>query len=295
MNQDTIGFIGPGIMGLPMATNLIHAGYRLQVYARRRNAADPLVAKGARYCESPALAADNAQAIVTIVSDTPDVEAVILGENGVIQGAAPGAVVIDMSTISPSTTRTIAKKLRARGIEMLDAPVSGGEQGAIDGTLSIMVGGKQETFERLLPVLKAMGKQITHIGENGAGQVAKACNQILVAQIIAAVAEALQLARASGADPGKVRQALLGGFAYSRILDVHGKRMLEHDFEPGFKTRLHNKDMRIALKTATESGVSLPGAELAAGHIEKLVASGGGELDSAAIATVIEKISKSET
>jgi 2-hydroxy-3-oxopropionate reductase len=290
MVPNTIGFIGPGVMGLPMAKNLLQAGYRLQVYARRRAAASPLVTQGAQYRENPALAAENAQVIITIVSDTPDVEAVVLGENGVIHGADRGAVVVDMSTISPSATTAIARKLQARGIEMLDAPVSGGQQGAIDGTLSIMVGGREEIFDETLPVLEVLGRQITRIGGNGAGQVAKACNQILVAQTIAAVAEALQIARTSGVDPNKVHQALLGGFAYSRILEVHGQRMLDRDFEPGFKARLHDKDMRIALQTATESGASLPGAKLAAGHIERLVASGDGELDSSAIAKIIEAL-----
>lgn len=290
MDAKTIGFIGPGIMGLPMARNLIQAGHHLQVHARRRDAASALTALGAQYCKSPALAAENAQVIITIVSDTPDVEAVVLGENGIIQSASPGSVVVDMSTISPAATRSIAQELQAKGVEMLDAPVSGGQQGAIDGTLSIMVGGKKEIFDALLPVLKVIGKQITHVGANGAGQVAKACNQILVAQTIAAVAEALSLARASGVDPGKVRQALLGGFAYSRVLEVHGQRMLDQDFEPGFKAGLHDKDMRIALNWAAESGISLPGAELAAGYIAKLLNSGRGELDSSAISKIIEAL-----
>jgi len=217
------------------------------------------------------------------VSDTSDVEQVILGDNGVIEGVQAGSVVVDMSTVSPSATRAMAERLRAAGAEMLDAPVSGGDIGARDGTLSIMVGGPEQAFERVRPLFEVMGKNIVHIGDNGAGQVCKACNQVLVAQTIAGVGEALLLAASSGVDAAKVRDALLGGFAYSRILEVHGKRMLDDDFTPGFKAALHQKDMRIVLEAANELGIALPGAAQVAQFLNALVGDGQGDLDSAAI------------
>jgi 2-hydroxy-3-oxopropionate reductase len=218
-----------------------------------------------------------------MVSDTSDVEQVILGDNGVIEGVQAGSVVVDMSTVSPSATRAMAERLRAAGAEMLDAPVSGGDIGAHDGTLSIMVGGPEQAFERVRPLFEVMGKNIVHIGGNGAGQVCKACNQVLVAQTIAGVGEALLLAASSGVDAAKVRDALLGGFAYSRILEVHGKRMLDDDFTPGFKAALHQKDMRIVLEAANELGIALPGAAQVAQFLNALVGEGQGDLDSAAI------------
>jgi 2-hydroxy-3-oxopropionate reductase len=218
-----------------------------------------------------------------MVSDTSDVEQVILGDNGVIEGVQAGSVVVDMSTVSPSATRAMAERLRAAGAEMLDAPVSGGDIGARDGTLSIMVGGPEQAFERVRPLFEVMGKNIVHIGDNGAGQVCKACNQVLVAQTIAGVGEALLLAASSGVDAAKVRDALLGGFAYSRILEVHGKRMLDDDFTPGFKAALHQKDMRIVLEAANELGIALPGAAQVAQFLNALVGDGQGDLDSAAI------------
>lgn len=288
MESTTIGFIGLGIMGRPMALNLIRAGYRLQVYARRPQAAQPLVDAGAKSFDSPQLAADQASLVITMVSDTADVEAVVFGPQGIIHGAAPNTIVVDMGTSSPAATRRMAEQLEAKGLEMLDAPVSGGEQGAIDGKLSIMVGGKKAVFETVLPVLQVLGECITYVGDRGAGQVAKACNQIVAAQTISAVAEALCLARASGVEPARVRDALLGGFAYSKVLDIHGQRMIEKNFQPGFKARLHAKDMRIALATAAETGISLPGAVLALEHLDQLVERGGAELDSSAIATLLE-------
>ncbi len=286
-SKPRIGFIGLGIMGRPIALNLIKAGYALAVYARRSQAAQPLADAGAKVCASPAQLAEQSNIVFTMVSDTPDVEAVVLGEHGITFGAKRGDVVVDMSTISPEATRRMAAGLEARGIDMLDAPVSGGEQGAIDGVLSIMVGGKAEVFARVRPLFECMGKNIVHVGDHGAGQVAKACNQILVAQTMAAAAEALLLAQAAGADPIRVREALLGGFAYSRILEVHGQRMLDNNYEPGFKSKLHLKDVRIALETAIVAGVELPGAVRVAACLDELVARGDGELDSAAIARTI--------
>lgn len=287
---ENIGFIGLGIMGRPMALNLVRGGHRLLVYARRTEAMDSLVKAGATACRSPAEVAEHAAVIFTMVSDTPDVEEVILGQNGVIATARDSTIVVDMSTISPVTTVHIAQQLAAAQIHLLDAPVSGGEQGAINGTLSIMAGGKPEVFERVRPLLELLGKNIVHVGDHGAGQIAKVCNQVVIAQTIAAVAEALVLATAAGADPARVRQALLGGFANSRVLEVHGQRMLERNFIPGFKARLHQKDMRIALETAHSLGIPLPGAALAAQYVNTLVGTGKGELDSAAIATALEQM-----
>lgn len=284
-----IGFIGLGIMGRPMALNLLHAGHRLWVYARRAEAMVPLVEAGATPCASPKEVAQHAAVTFTMVSDTPDVEQVILGAEGILKGANPGAVVVDMSTISPAATRALASTLQENGIAMLDAPVSGGERGAREGMLSIMVGGDEAVFQRVLPLFQALGRNIVHVGGHGAGQVAKACNQVLVAQTIAAVSEALILARAAGVDPAKVRQALLGGFAYSKVLEVHGQRMLERDFAPGFKAKLHQKDMRIALETALERGASLPGTALVAQYLNALLGAGKGELDSSALVTILER------
>jgi 2-hydroxy-3-oxopropionate reductase len=285
-----IGFIGPGIMGRPMALNLLKAGFPLWVYGRRAETTKPLTGAGATACASPQELAANVDVTVMIVSDTPDVEQVILGEHGVVHGAKKGSVVVDMSTISPVATRRFAAELAKKGVEMLDAPVSGGEAGAIAGTLSIMVGGKPEVFARVKPVFEAMGKNIVLVGDNGSGQVAKACNQMVVAATIEAVAEAILFARKSGVDAAKVREALLGGFAYSKILEVHGKRMLDADFKPGFKAKLHQKDMRIVMDDAAKLGLALPAATFAAQQINAVVGAGDGELDSSAVYKVLERV-----
>ena len=281
--NDSIGFIGLGIMGRPMALNLIRAGYPLVVHARRAESLQPLLDAGATGCASPAQVARRAATVFTMVSDTADVERVVLGPDGVVDGIAAGGVVIDMSTISPSVTRAIAERLAARGAAMLDAPVSGGEQGAIDGTLSILVGGPGETFARALPLLQVLGGNIVHVGDSGAGQVCKACNQIVVGHTIAGIGEAFLLAEAAGVDPAKVREALMAGFANSRILEVHGRRMLEADYAPGFKAGLHQKDMRIVLEAAYELGIALPGAAQIAQYLNALVGQGLADLDSSAI------------
>ena len=286
---EPVGFIGLGIMGRPMALNLIKAGYDLVVHARRPESMLPLAEAGARMAESPAAVARDASIVFTMVSDTPDVEEVILGPEGVIQGVRPDAVVVDMSTIAPSSTRMIAERLRAVGAAMLDAPVSGGEAGAKAGTLSIMVGGELAAFARVQPLFEAMGGNVVHVGPNGAGQVCKSCNQIVVGATIAGVAEAILLAQASGVDPLKVREALLGGFAGSRILEVHGLRMIEGDYTPGFKSRLHRKDMQIVLASAQELGISLAAAAMVAECLDLLVERGLGEEDSAAIFEVIRR------
>lgn len=285
---ERIGLIGPGIMGQPMGMNLINAGYPLWVYSRTASRAQPLVDAGATLCDSPRAVAEQADIIISIVSDTPDVEAVLLNENGVFEGASAGKIVVDMSTISPIATRKIAAQLAEKGVEMLDAPVSGGDVGARNATLSIMVGGKPEVFERVKPVFEVLGKSIVHVGDAGAGQVAKACNQILVAEHINAAGEALLLARACGVDPEKVRQALLGGFAYSKVLEIHGERMLTRNFQPGFKARLHQKDMHIVLDTMTEKGLDLPTAKAVTEALDQAVADSDSELDSTVLVKILE-------
>ena len=278
-----IGFIGIGIMGRPMALNLMKCGYPLWIYARRPEALQPLIEAGATVCATPMEVAAHTDVIFTIVSDTPDVEQVIFGETGIVKGARAGAVIVDMSTISPAATQVFAQRLEAMGLEMLDAPVSGGEKGAINAILSIMVGGNVAVFERIRPLFACMGKNIVHIGDHGAGQVAKACNQIVVAVTIEAVAEALTFARKNNVDPAKVREALMGGSAGSKILEVQGQRMLEHDFKPGFKLGLHLKDMRIVLEAAQQSGTAVPAAVLVTQHFNGLVGAGDGELDSSVV------------
>ena len=289
MTPSPVAWIGTGIMGRPMARNLLAAGCALRVYARRPEAARELWDAGAERCDSPAAAAAGAEATVVIVADTPDATEVVLGEHGVRAGARAGHTVVDMSTISPTETRRIAGVLSGDGIAMLDAPVSGGERGAIDGTLSIMAGGPADAYARMRPLLEALGGQVRRVGGAGAGQVAKACNQLLVAQTMAAVAEAFLLAEACGADAAAVREALLGGFAYSRILEAHGARMLADDYRPGFKAALHLKDLRIVANEARAAGLALPGSERAARLMAALVEAGGGELDSAAIARTVRE------
>lgn len=282
-----IGYIGLGIMGRPCVLNLLKAGHEVSVWARSRERAQPVLDAGAAWVESPAELAAQVEVLVSNVSDTSDVEQVLLGEQGVIHGAKPGLVCVDMSTISPNGARRIAAALAEKGVDFLDCPVSGGEVGAINGTLTIMAGGKAEALEKARPALLAMGQTITRIGDSGAGQVAKACNQIAVAAGVAAVAEIVKLARACDVDPAPVRAALLGGFAQSRVLDVHGQRMIDDNYAPGFKAKLHAKDMHIVMETAREQGVALPAAERAMQLIDQLVAQGDGELDSSAIARLI--------
>lgn len=284
----SIGCVGLGLMGRPIALNLIKAGYAVSVYARRPASLAPLIEAGATSYPSPRALAGHCDIVFTNVSADQDVEAIALGEDGLIAAPRPGMVLVDMSTISPLAARHIAARLGERDVEMLDAPVSGGTQGAEQGTLSIMVGGKAETFQRVLPVLRAVGRNIIHVGDHGAGQIAKACNQLVVAQTVAAIGEAFILARAAGVDPAKVREALLGGFAGSRVLEVHGQRLLEQDFEPGFKARLHHKDMGIVLDTARELGLELPGSERVGDYLAGLTAQGLGELDSSALVKQLE-------
>jgi 2-hydroxy-3-oxopropionate reductase len=288
MATEVIGFIGLGIMGKPMALNLMKAGHRLVATSRSRKPVDEVVAAGATAAASPAEVARAASIIITMVPDTPDVELVLNGPNGILSELKPGAVVIDMSTISPVVTKKLSGMVAARGGSMLDAPVSGGEIGAKNATLTIMVGGDEKTFERARPILACMGKpeSVTYIGESGAGQVAKLCNQICIGGALAGVAEGFALAKSLGIDRSRVRQALLGGFAASKVLEVHGQRMLTGDYKPGFFTRLYQKDLRLVNETAMANNVAMPATSIVTQFVNALVSSGGGELDCAAAAEV---------
>ena len=286
---DPVGFIGLGIMGKPMAKNLLAAGFDLTVHSRSPGPVEELVAAGASRASDPSEVAAVSGITITMLPDTPDVEQVILGEKGVVEGASPGSLIIDMSSIDPAPTRTIAEALAARDVAMLDAPVSGGERGAIDAALSIMVGGDDEAVRRAMPVLEALGKTIVHVGPSGAGQVAKACNQLVVAATIEAVAEALLLAARSGVDPAKVREALLGGFAGSKILEVHGQRMLDRTFDPGFRIRLHRKDARIVEDAAAATGTPIPSFAVVAAQLQDAVDAGDGELDHSGLFQTLER------
>ncbi|HEV3058126.1 MAG TPA: 2-hydroxy-3-oxopropionate reductase [Vicinamibacterales bacterium] len=287
--MDTVGFIGLGVMGKPMAKHLIKAGFSLAVYNRSRGAMDELVAAGAKAATSPADVARHATVVITMLPDTPDVERVLTGPDGVLTAIQKDALVIDMSSISPGATERLADRVAEKGASMLDAPVSGGEIGAINATLSIMVGGDPADFERARPIFEAMGNKdrIVHIGKSGAGQVCKVCNQIAIGGALAGVSEAFALAKKSGVDASRVRAALLGGFAASRVLEVHGERMLTANYQPGFRTRLYQKDLRLANEAAAAAGVAVPGTAIVTQLVNALVAKGGGDLDYAAIATVI--------
>lgn len=282
-----VGFIGLGIMGRPMALNLKAAGHELFVPERGSLTAE-IRAAAAVLADAKAVAAA-ADVVITIVPDTPDVEAVLFGAGGVAEGLSPGKLVIDMSSISPTATKAYAAKIKALGCEYLDAPVSGGEVGAKNAALTIMVGGSQAAFDRARPLFEAMGKNITLVGEeNGAGQTTKVANQIIVALNIQAVSEALVFASKAGADPAKVRQALMGGFANSRILEVHAERMIKRTFAPGFRVRLHQKDLALALAAAKDLGVALPNTALAQQMFSAVAAAGGGDLDHSALVKALE-------
>ena len=294
MSQPIIGFIGLGIMGKPMARNLIKAGYPLVVHNRSRAAVNELEKEGARAAGSPQEVAERSGVVITMLPDSPDVEQVVAGDRGVFQGAKPGTLLIDMSTISPVVARRLAAEAEERKLEMLDAPVSGGEAGAINAALSIMIGGKSSATERAMPIFQVLGKNIVHIGDAGAGQIAKAANQVVVGLTIAAVSEALVLSAKAGVDPAKVRQVLLGGFAQSRILDAHGQKMLERNFKPGFRIRLHEKDLSIALATGREYGVPLLLTAVVDQMMNTMKATGKGDLDHAGLVTLIEEWAQTE-
>jgi len=289
-----LGFIGLGIMGKPMAGHLLKAGHEVSVYDLNPAAIQGLVSKGAAACKSTKEVAQKSEVIFIIVQDTPDVEAVLFGKEGLTEGLKPGSIVVDMSSISPIATKEYAKKLAGMKVRMLDAPVSGGQVGAENATLSIMVGGDADVFEKIKPYFQLMGKNIVHVGGNGDGQTCKVANQIVVALNIEAVAEALLFASKAGADPAKVRAALMGGFAHSRILELHGERMLKRTFNPGFRIRLHQKDLNLALQSARSMGLSLPNTATAQELFNAVAAQGGIDLDHSAMVLALEKLANHE-
>ena len=291
--MSNIGFIGLGIMGKPMAANLIKGGHTLHLHTRSGVAAE-LTAAGGQACDSPESVAQKSEVIIVMVPDTPDVEKVLFGTNGVADGLSKGKLVIDMSSISPIATKEYAKRVNALGCDYLDAPVSGGEVGAKNAALTIMVGGPQAAFDRAKPIFELMGKNITLVGGNGDGQTCKVANQIIVALNIEAVAEALVFAAKAGADPAKVREALMGGFAASRVLEVHGERMIKRTFNPGFRIELHQKDLGLALSGARALGLSLPNTATALELFNACVAQGGAGWDHSGMVQALERLATKE-
>ena len=289
----TLGFIGLGIMGTPMAGHLIDAGNEVFLHTLGEIPGE-LVAKGGKACADSAEVARRADVIIVMVPDTPHVEAVLFGPDGVCEGLSAGKVVVDMSSISPIATKEFAARINELACEYLDAPVSGGEVGARNATLSIMVGGSQATFDRVKPFFDLMGKNITLVGANGDGQTAKVANQIIVALNIEAVGEALLFAAKSGADPAKVREALMGGFASSKILEVHGERMIKRTFDPGFRIELHQKDLNLALSNARQLGLALPNTATAQELFNSCAAHGGKGWDHSAMVRALENLADYE-
>ena len=285
---ETIGFIGLGIMGKPMAYNLMKAGYELVISNRNPVPANELAAEGATTVGSPQAVAEQSDVVITMLPDSPHVRAVVTGENGVLAGAKAGTLVIDMSTISPVVTQEVAQAAHVRSVRILDAPVSGGDVGAQQGTLSIMVGGSAEDFAQAKPIFEVLGKTIVHVGGIGAGQVVKACNQIVVALTIEAVSEALVLGSKAGVDPAVILQVLSGGLAANRVMEVRGPNFLKHDFRPGFKIALHHKDLGIALAAGREYGVALPVTAIVDQMLQALKLRGQGDQDHSALLTLIE-------
>lgn len=284
-----LGFIGLGVMGRPMALNLMKAGFAMTVYARRPQSLEPLAAAGARAAATPADVAREADVVFSLVTASADSEAVALGSDGLIEGARAGCIVIDMATISPLATRRIAAALEARGIEHIDAPVSGGPAGAQGATLSIMAGGKIQMFEKVRPLFACLGRTILHMGDHGAGQVTKACNQLALTVTAQAAAEALSLARICGLDPARVHEALMGGVAASRVLELFGKRMVARDFGSGIDTRLYHKDLGIVLELAQEAGLPLPAGAVVKQQINALMGAGEGNADFSVLIRVLER------
>ena len=292
--DETVGFIGLGIMGKPMAQNLIGAGFELTVYNRSPEKARELGEAGATVAASPGEVAQGSDVVITMLPDSPQVEEVVAGENGVLEGAAEGSLIVDMSTISPVVTEELAEAAKEKGASMLDAPVSGGDVGAIEGTLSIMVGGSQGDFERARPLFEAMGKTVTHVGPVGAGQVTKAANQIVVALTIEAVSEALVLGSAGGVSPEKILEVLSGGLAGNKVMEVKREKFLSHTFEPGFRSELHHKDLGIALAAGREYGVVLPVTAIVDQMLLSMRKKGWGGEDHSALLRVIEDLSQHE-
>ncbi|MBU3602265.1 2-hydroxy-3-oxopropionate reductase [Polynucleobacter sp. AM-25C3] len=293
MGKLKLGFVGLGIMGAPMAGHLVAAGHEVFISTRSK-VPEELANSAAIVCASPAEVANKADIIFTMVPDTPDVEKVLFGENGIASGLSKGKIVVDMSSISPIETKAFAQKINALGCGYLDAPVSGGQLGAKGATLTIMVGGSEETFAQVKPIFELMGKNITLVGGNGTGQITKVANQIIVALNIEAVAEALLFASKAGADPAKVREALMGGFASSKILEVHGERMIKRTFDPGFRIELHQKDLNLALSSAKALGVSLPNTATAQELLNSCSAHGGKAWDHSAMVKALEKMANFE-
>jgi 2-hydroxy-3-oxopropionate reductase len=292
---DAVGFIGLGIMGRPMAKNLMAAGYELVVHNRSPEKAEELAKEGnATAAGSPREVAEACDVVITMLPDSPDVEAVVAGENGILEGIGDGALLVDMSTISPVVTEELSEKVREKGASMLDAPVSGGDVGAIEGALSIMVGGSEEDFERVRPLFDVMGKVATNVGPTGAGQVVKACNQIVVALTIEAVSEALVLGSRGGVAPEKLVEALSGGLAGSAVMEAKKEKFFSHDFEPGFRIELHHKDLGIALAAGREYGVALPVTAIVDQMLEASKAKGRGDRDHSALLTLLEEAAQHE-
>jgi 2-hydroxy-3-oxopropionate reductase len=292
---EKVGFIGLGIMGKPMAQNLMEAGYELVLFNRTREKAEELAEDGdAEVAASPAEVAENSDVIVTMLPDSPDVRNVVTGEDGVLQGIKEGSLLVDMSTISPVVTEELAEKVKARGASMLDAPVSGGDVGAIEGTLSIMVGGSEEEFERARPLFDVMGKTVNHVGPPGAGQVTKAANQVVVALTIEAVSEALVLGSKGGVAPEKILDVLSGGLAGNKVMEVKREKFLSHEFDPGFRSELHHKDLGIALAAGREYGVVLPVTAIVDQMLLAMKKKGWGGEDHSALLRVIEDLSQHE-
>ena len=285
--SEKVGFVGLGIMGRPMALNLMGAGYELAVYNRSRGKVEELVEEGAEATESPSEAAEKCDIVITMLPGPPEVRGVVAGEDGLLKGAGEGSLFIDMSTSSPVLARELARAAREKGVGMLDAPVSGGDVGAKEGTLSIMVGGAEEDFVRAKPLLDVMGETVVHVGESGAGQTAKACNQIVVALVIEAVSEALVLGSKAGVEPKKVIEVLSGGLAGNKVMEVKAKKFLERDFEPGGKVEFHRKDLAIALETGREHGVALPVTAMVNQMFGALIARGRGGWDHSSLLTLI--------
>jgi 2-hydroxy-3-oxopropionate reductase len=289
-----VGFIGLGIMGKPMARNLLKAGFHLVVFSRGKRSVEELIQEKAVGAESPKEVAEHSEVIITMLPDSPEVQEVILGKDGVIQGIKPGSVVIDMSSINPLVTQEIAGALKGKGVEMLDAPVSGGEVGAIEGTLAIMVGGEEKIFNETMEILRALGRNIVHVGEIGSGGFVKLVNQIIVALNIAAVGEAFTLGVKAGLDPQVIYQAIRGGLAGSSVLEAKAPMIFGRNFKPGFKIRLHHKDLKNALSTAKDLGVPLPLSSFVQQVFISLMTDGRGEEDHSALATFFEKLAKVE-
>ena len=290
MSKPIIGFIGLGIMGTPMTRNLLGAGYALIVHDLNGAAVEAAVAAGAAAATSPREIAQRSQVVITMLPDSPDVERVALGPDGLVEGLSAGSIYVDMSTIAPTVAVKVAQTLFGKGVRCLDAPVSGGEVGAINATLSIMVGGDEATFDAVRPIFEALGKTITLCGPNGAGQIVKTCNQIQVALNFVGMAEALVLGAKAGVDPAIIIQVLSGGYAQTRVMDVRGPRIIRGDFQPGFKSRFHYKDLNIIMKTASDYGVPLPVTSLVHELFAAMVAAGRGDLDHSGIITVLEDL-----